>query len=354
MEKKSKKIEQIVDKKGIVYNAEYAINVFRPITSEFHNSRMGNDEFRCNLCGMPVMFTSNGKTRYIKHKPIKEESKCPWHTRVTLTKEEADALKYNGAKEGEKHIRYKNFLFNMFKRSKDFSDEALETRRTITIDTMIKWRQPDVFAIYKDKIKVACEVQLQTILMTHIKGRRKFYKKDDTFMMWFFDDIDIKDYRFSDGDIFFTNNTNGFFLNDKIITLSRENNSLVVGVKYYDYYLDENNEINFKSISKIIPFGSITFDEETREVYYFDSRAKKKKLEDKIFINTPVEIGEIFEYNNIKFKLLMAKSGKLHIHYLNSNNLWRGGKYHGFHDDVLSAKREIVSILKKEVVKSVS
>jgi len=71
--KEPRKIEQIVDKKGIVYDAKHAINIFRPLTSEFHNSRMGDDEFRCNCCGMPVMFTSNRKTRYIKHKPMKEK-----------------------------------------------------------------------------------------------------------------------------------------------------------------------------------------------------------------------------------------------------------------------------------------
>ena len=345
MKKNIKKIEQIIDKEGNIYNAKSAINIFRPFTNEFHQSRMNDDVF-CLLCGMPVMFTSNGKTRYIKHKPMKEESKCPWHTGVTLTPEQVDALKYNGAKEGKKHIRYKNFLFDMFKIDESFSNEALEKRQTIKIDNKVDlWRRPDVSATYKNEIEIVCEVQLQTILVKYIKGRQSFYAKKKAFLIWFFDDKDIKSYSYSDGDIFFTNNTNRFFLNDEVITLSRENNSLVVGVKYYDYYLDENNEINFKSISKIIPFGSITFDEKTREVYYFDSRAKKKRLEDEIFINTPVEIGEIFEYNDIKFKLLMAKSGKLHIHYLNSNNLWRGGKYHGFHDDVCSAKREIVLIL---------
>jgi len=289
------------------------------------------------------MFSSKGGTRYIKHKPTKEKSYCPWHTDVRLTKEQADALKYNGAKEGENHIRYKNFLFNVLKEDEAFTNEALETRRTITVESMIKWRQPDVFATYDNKIDIAFELQLQTILMIHIKGRRDFYKKEGTFMMWFFEERDIKDYRFSDGDIFFTNNQNGFYLNEEVMTLSRREHKLFVGVKYYDYCLDENNEIVFESVSKIVSFSEIIFNKESREVYYFDSRDKKRKLEEDVFISTYVDIGEVFEYKNTRFRILKAKSGKLHIHHQKENGDWRGGKYHGFHNDIFEAKKSIIS-----------
>ena len=338
---KPRKIESIVDKKGVVYESQNAINLFKPITKEFHEARM-KDEFVCNCCGMPIMFTSNGATRYIKHKPMKEKSECPWHSDVALTKEQADALKYNGAKEGKKHIYYKEFLFNMFKESEEYTNEALETRRTISVDSMIRWRQPDVFATYKNNINIACEVQLQTILMTHIKERRKFYEKDNTFMMWFFEDRDIKDYRFSDGDIFFTNNQNGFFLNEKSIELSKINKELVVGVKYYDFVLDENLEIEFESKTKFVKISEITFNKETREVYYFDSRAKYRELEEESFIKTPVKVGEEFDWDGIKFIILMAKSNYLHINYQTENDSWIGGKYHDFHKNIHEAKKSIV------------
>lgn len=197
-----------------------------------------------------------------------------------------------------------------------------------------------MFATYNNETNIAFEVQLQTILMTHIIERRKFYKKDNTFMMWIFEDRDIKDYRFSDGDIFFTNNKNGFFLNEEVINLSKKQNILMIGVKYYDYVLDENNEIEFKSVSKIVSFDKIIFNKETREVYYFDSRAKKQE----IFMKAPVSVGEVFEWNDVKFRLLMAKSKMLHIHYQNTNGLWRAGKYHGFHKNSYEAKKVIVSM----------
>lgn len=336
-----KKIESIVDSKGVVYTARDAINRFKPRTKIFHESRMGNKEFRCNLCGEPIIFSKNGNTGYIRHKG---NSMCPWHSGVTLTKEQADALHYNGAKEGKKHILYKNLLFNFLKGSVDFTNEALETRRTIRVENMINWRQPDVFATYKKEINIAFEIQLQTILMTHIHGRRKFYERDDTFMMWIFDDRDIKDYRFSDGDIFFTNNQNGFFLNKEVLKLSRKNNKLIIGVKYHDFILDENNEIDLKRVSKIVSFDKITFNRETREVYYFDSRAKYLKLKEEAFINTPVDVNEIFEYNGIKFRLLKARNSSLYIHHLNKNNVWRAGKYHSFSKDFKELKRLIVLI----------
>lgn len=346
MQKNIRKIESIIDDRGIVYSTKDATNIFKPISEEFHKARMEN-EFRCNLCGMPIMFSSNKNMVYVKHKPTGKESKCPWHSQVVLTKEEADALKYNGAKEGEKHILYKEFLFNFFKDSEEFTNEALETRRTIEVENMIRWRQPDVFATYKKVINIAFEVQLQTILMTHILERRKFYKKDDTFMMWIFEDRDIKDYRFSDGDIFFTNNQNGFFLNNEVMELSRQTNNLMIGVKYRDFILDENNEIDFKSISKIIPFDKIIFNQDTREVYYFDSRAKKRELEKEAFLNTPISIGEEFKYKGINFKILRAKSLAFYIHYQNENGLFLAGNYHSFHKTIQDAKRHILSIVNK-------
>jgi len=281
--KQSNTVEQAFDENGLLQNAITLLNLNPPITEHFHKSRI-NSVWRCAFCGEPVMIGGgNGSKmkRHLKHRPNGKYLKaCPWYKgNTSITPEQINALKYNGAKESEKHEKYKLFVAAMLEKEKRFSKPKIE-KRIIgeKLLTRAKWRQPDVFSIKDGSIQIAFEVQLQTILIEAIKGRKEFYKGKNIFIVWLFDDVDISEYRYSEGDIFFTNNQNGFFMNSETMELSRENNCLMIGVHYRKYNLDGD----FESLTDIVNLHQLTYNEETKEVYYYDTEGNRDFLKSEI------------------------------------------------------------------------
>jgi len=277
--KKTTKIEQVFDENGLLQNAITILNLNPPKTEHFHKARV-NSIWKCAFCSEPVRIVggNGGKTKkHLRHKPKGKYAKeCPWYSgNQPMSTEQVNALKYNGAKESDKHEEYKLFVASMLEIDKRFGKVEVEKR--ITGEKLLqraKWRQPDVFSIKDNSIKIAFEVQLQTILIEAIKGRRNFYKDKNIFIVWLFDDIDISEYRYSDSDIFFTNNQNGFFINKKTMELSKKNNSLMIGVHYRKYDKDGN----FKSLTKIVSIHHLTYNQKSREVYYYDTEGKRDFL----------------------------------------------------------------------------
>jgi hypothetical protein len=281
--KQSHTVEQAFDENGLIQDAITLLNLNPPGTEHFHKSRI-NSVWKCAFCGEPVMSGggNGGKMkRHLKHRPNgKYLKECPWYKgNTSITPEQINALKYNGAKESEKHEEYKLFIAFMLEEEERFSNIKIEKR--ITGEKLLqraKWRQPDVFSLKDGSIKLAFEVQLQTILIEAIKGRREFYKEQNIFIVWLFDDINISEYRYSEGDIFFTNNQNGFFMNRKTMALSRKNSCLMIGVRYRKYNLDGD----FESLTKIVNLHQLTYNEKTREVYYYDTEGNRDFLISKI------------------------------------------------------------------------
>jgi len=276
IKKQATRVEQAFDENGQLQDAITLLNLNPPQTEHFHKARV-NSMWKCAYCGEPVMSGGgDGKkmARHLKHKPNGKYAKeCPWYQgNPPMTAEQINALKYNGVKESDKHEEYKLFVASMLKTDKRFGEPEVEQR--ITGEKLLhraKWRQPDVFALKDNSIKIAFEVQLQTILIEAIKGRRNFYKDKNIFIIWIFEDMNISEYRYSEGDIFFTNNQNGFFINRETMELSRKNNCLMLGVHYRKY----NKDGDFESLTKIVSLHELTYNEKSREVYYYDTEGNR-------------------------------------------------------------------------------
>jgi hypothetical protein len=306
-------IQRVFDRDGKLYDGVTILHLWGNNKEFKHKNRMKVDGFglTCGCCNESVII-AGGKLRghYLKHgKGGKHRDTCPWYSENDpMTPKQIDALHYNGVKEGGKHEEYKNFIANMLKKDLSFSSVAVEKR--ITGETVLQrasWRQPDVFAIFKEEINIDFEVQLQTILMTHIEGRRDFYQEKNIFMLWLFDYNDIANYRFSENDIFFTNNQNGFFFNEECKKKSIEQRKLIVGVVYRRYFLDEGGEEEWETLNEFISIEQLTFNPNTREVYFFDTEAERA-------LNV-LEIEKNYIYKGVEFYIQKAKSNYFYLKF---------------------------------------
>jgi len=342
-------IAYVIEGDGKVISATTWFNLNKPITKDFHAPRIfeNYDDLRCFCCGGTLGVSGGRKKKngkigdpyfYHAHKNVN----CLYQEEKGMTVEQSDALKYEELKEGKKHKFYKNHVYEMLNLDKKrFVDPELEKRRYGTFFQERNWRQPDIFAICNG-VKVAFEVQLQTILLAHIKGRANFYHQENTFILWLFDRREIKDYRWSDGDIFFLNNENGFFLSKETIRESRHTNRLKVGVQYHKYFLDENNELYHDTITNIIDFDKITFDQKTMQVYYYNTGKELEKLS---FIG---DKSLSFGFKDMYFWIELTRTNSYYLKACEKNMELMGGTFInkiGYHDSLRAIKESIYATL---------
>lgn len=117
------------------------------------------------------------------------------------------ARKFGLNKESVLHIAFKRWIQDSLAADAEFFGTQSETRWW-DLDK-VKWRQPDVQTIYKGE-RLAIEVQLATTFVHVIAERMRFYRENAGRMLWLFKDLDIKDFRLAEDDIFYANNRNAF------------------------------------------------------------------------------------------------------------------------------------------------
>lgn len=169
----------------------------------------------------------------------------------------------------------------------------------------LKWKKPDVTSIFKDK-KLVFEIQLATTFLDVICERQHFYKENQSFIIWVFKNFEVEadKQRFTQKDIFYSNNRNAFVLDEEAIRLSNLHNDLFL-LCQYQKPIELNEKIIYEWESKYVNLIDLIFDEENYKVYYFDvSQAEN-------------EIAEIVERKIAKRKevekILKAEQEKLRL-----------------------------------------
>jgi len=240
-------------------------------------------KYVCYYCKQRVKIRGGmGKRKQILHfAHLKNSDECPYKTGAKFSREEIERIKYHGVKESPLH-----------KESKWFIAKHLEKNhlvQSVTVEKVYKdpiskdWKKPDIlidYQYYKKNIKVAIELQLSTTFLSVIVSREHFYAKDQTFILWIFKkfNIDATKQRFTDKDIFYSNNLNAFVLDDIAIRKSEDKNDLVLHC-YYQKHFIENDELSFKWEDKYVTLKDLTFDKYNYKVYYHDVEGEQKRLE---------------------------------------------------------------------------
>lgn len=229
----------------------------------------------CDTCGQMVQISGgkgiNGKIKYFKH--LKDSNDCPIKTDTKLSREDILRGKFNGQQEGALHIETKNHIYDFLCLNKETKGEISFAQQEMVNKSernYLEWKKPDITSVFKEK-KLVFEIQLATTFLDVICERQHFYKENKTFIIWVFKNFEIEadKQRFTQKDIFYSNNRNAFILDQEAINLSRINNDLSL-LCQYQKPMANVEKIEHEWESKYINLSELTFDEASYKVYYFD------------------------------------------------------------------------------------
>jgi competence CoiA-like predicted nuclease len=238
--------------------------------------------FGCYFCGQNIKINGGGQTKKVLHfAHRKDNSYCKLKTDTELTKLEINRVKYNGAKESPLHFETKHLIKQFITFNNDFSnikDEVVVKSNT----NYLEWKRPDISAIYKND-KVVFEIQLSTTFLSVIVDREHFYKENQTYILWVFKNFEVDEFkqRFTEKDVFYSNNRNAFVLDNEAINLSQKNNDLYL-LCYYQKPKIENLKIDYDWCFEYVNFNHLTFDEINYKIFYFDVSKEEQKLNNEI------------------------------------------------------------------------
>jgi competence CoiA-like predicted nuclease len=253
--------------------------------------------FVCYYCKQPIKIRGQVDSKKIMHfAHLRDSEECPIKTGNKFTKEEILRIKYNGAKESDLHFELKNLIANCLEKNK----EAKEGIENVEIEKVYKhkaipkiWKKPDISSVYNSK-NIVFELQLSTTFLSVINSRQEFYKQNRTFILWIFSSFETDDEKrkFTQSDIFFNNNFNGFEFNKEAIELSAKGDDLVLKCHYQKPFI-ERDYINTRWESEFVKLNQLLFDERNYKVYYFDYQSSKSQLEEELSISQSLLISEI-------------------------------------------------------------
>lgn len=248
--------------------------------------------FVCYYCSQNIKINGGiglgKKVLHFAHQ--KDKGYCILKTDTELTKEEINRAKYNGAKESPLHFETKNLIKKLIELNKDFS--SIEIEKVVKSNSnYLEWKRPDIKAIYK-KVEVVFEIQLSTTFLSVIVDREHFYKTNQTYLLWIFKNFEIDDLkqRFTEKDVFYSNNRNAFVLDEEAIKLSVQNNDLFL-LCHYQKPKIENLKIDYDWCFEYVNFNKLTFDEVNYKIFYFDVSKEEETLNNEI-LATQKEIRE--------------------------------------------------------------
>lgn len=251
----------------------------------------------CYYCKQPIKIRGRKDSKTILHfAHLKDSDECPIKTGNKFNKEEIQRIKYNGAKESELHFTLKNSIADFLTKNKE-SNKGIEE---VAVEKVYKhkaipkvWKKPDVSSVFKGN-SLVFELQLSTTFLSVINSRQEFYKENNTFILWVFSSFDTneEERKFTQSDIFYNNNFNGFEFNEETIELSKSQNDLVLKC-FYQKPTIENNSINVYWRSEFVKLNELTFDKSNYGVYYYDFKTEKLKLETELTLSELLIINEI-------------------------------------------------------------
>ena len=308
----------------------------------------------CPLCFGQLFIREGGKRPHFVHYNTEEFSSCPNHEKTThQSPNDIKAKQYNGVQESLRHQRLKNIIAEIIASDKECSNTIID-KCYIYRENHERYR-PDIQTLYRDK-NIVFEIQISKEFITFISSREAYYKEKNAFLIWIFDENSkILDQQY-EKDIFFTNNSQLFFINNELIEKSKKLAKLHLNVIYNTPFIESSVKIRTRRNIKEITLDDITFDHSNGKAYFypydnhFNNLRKRliyfniiKFLADKddsslnTYLHRISDINEPFDFQLSTFLIFMlsAKKGtdilqrgdsQFHNNYSQLLNRYGGGK----------------------------
>lgn len=241
-----------------------------------------NKSFLCGYCKKPIYIAGNfepssGQKRlHFHHYYNDDEQSCIFHEIGRRhSEDEIRRMTFNGQQESKKHKELKRIISDSF--------ILLVGRDNVLEEPTLRgkdggWRRPDIFVKLPDK-SIVFEVQLTYILLSAIIERNEVHRSNNRYVAWIFKDFGdgegntLDSERLSKLDIFLANNRNAFVLDDEAIERTIETQKLYVKVFYRDYFISDD-KVCAKLGFAFVAFDTLTFDDDRKMVFYYDSQKK--------------------------------------------------------------------------------
>lgn len=267
---------------------------------EFESAiRDNNPRYVCYFCKQSVKIRGKREAKVIMHfAHLKDSKDCPIKTNNKFTKEEIQRIKYNGAKESELHFNLKQKIASYLKINQK-NNKGIES---VNIEKVYKdkaipkvWKKPDISTVYFG-VPIVFELQLSTTFLSVINSRQEFYKNNRTYILWIFNSFDTNDEKrkFTQSDIFYNNNYNGFEFNQEAIDLSLKENDLVLKCHYKKLDI-ENLTLIENWDSCMVKLQDLIFDTVNFSVYFYNYSKEKKDLENDLRIKRLISNSKLIE-----------------------------------------------------------
>ena len=264
-----------------------SIDVVFKLRYEFETEiRENRTRYVCYFCRQTIKIRGQADSKKILHfAHLKDSNECPIKTNNKYTKEEILRIKYNGAKESELHLKLKTFIAQSLiaNKNKQKGVESVEVEpinRHIAIPKI--WKRPDVSSKYIDKT-IVFELQLSTTFLSVINSRQEFYKENQTYIIWVFSVFETADERrkFTQSDVFYNNNRNGFELDEVAKEKSIIEEDLVLKCNYQKPFIIYNS-IEYEWAFEYVKLSDLIFDSTNFKVFYYDVDGNTEKLKSEL------------------------------------------------------------------------
>lgn len=235
----------------------------------------------CPYCNKPVRLNCYTDRKFYFRHMHKEEGFCTIDTRGTMTRDQMNAAKYNGAKESAAHQRLKDILAASLRADPRFSEPQVEKIwRGESFAERSVWRKPDVQSAFGDR-RIAFEIQLSTTFLDVIVERGEFYRAEGASLIWLFGGFDPDRTRRAEEDIFYNNNRCVFIVNDETLERSRDAKRLALECWYQT---PERFGSAIESTWRNAPIfiDDLTFDQDGKRVFFLDYDQARADLEREI------------------------------------------------------------------------
>lgn len=231
--------------------------------------------FACPLCHIPVYMVSLKETRKFFFRHELEDGRCSLQTRGLLNEDQINALRYNGIKESQAHIRMKEIVAESLANDPRFSQVAIEA--TWVGLNHGGWRKPDVRAVFNG-MPIVFEIQLSTTFLRVIAERRSFYLREGGLLCWVFKSFDGDRSRLTQEDIFYNNNRNVFLASEETLKASRKAGQLILDCRWAEPFT-EDGQVKTRWNGRLAAFEELTVDLPGQRIFLFDFEQSAASLQ---------------------------------------------------------------------------
>lgn len=259
-------------------------NHIQRMRDEIARLQNGKTKYKCPICWEKLLIRGGiHQTYHFKH-PIDPSARCPYRANQQMTAEQILARKYDGAKESFDHKQLKSMIVESLQFDAAVDQSTIQLEKRITLgdpdQDWAAWRQPDVQA-NRNGQHFVFEVQLATTFLSVVAGRRVFYAKNGSALLWIFREDLVENMPFTYLDIYYNNNFNLFFINTQTVENSKRMGEMRLMCRYEAVRRDgERIETFMQEVE--VGISELHIDVEKQLVYFYDRQNEVDRITNEI------------------------------------------------------------------------